>query len=108
MPVASKGGRPIGSPKSGGRKRGTPNKRSLLVAERLENIGCDPIAILASICMDVGAPIDARIRCAIELSCYVYPKRRPIDDPKPQQSTNQLKTVIDTKPVDASSKDDEN
>lgn len=36
-------GRKPGTPKTGGRKKGTPNKRTLEVAQRLEELGSDPI-----------------------------------------------------------------
>jgi hypothetical protein len=35
----------------GGRAKGTPNKKSLGVTERLETIGCDPIEGMARIAM---------------------------------------------------------
>ena len=35
--------------KTGGRVAGTPNKRTVEVIERLESLGCDPIAGMAKI-----------------------------------------------------------
>jgi hypothetical protein len=107
MSVAGKGGRPPGLPKSGGRKKGTPNKSSLAISEKLADLGCDPIAILAGICMDEKFPIDARIRCAIELSSYVYPKRRPLDNPEPQGS-REVKTIVEPEAVGATGASDDN
>lgn len=39
--VTDKGGRPPGYPKSGGRQAGTPNKRSLWLSEKLEEVQFD-------------------------------------------------------------------
>lgn len=99
MSVAGKGGRPRGLPKTGGRKRGTPNKRTLEIADKLAALGCDPIEILASVCMDEKAPLEARIRCAIELASYTYPKRKPLESPNPQPSPGDMKVVVETAPV---------
>lgn len=41
--------RPPGLPKTGGRQRGTPNKATVDVAEKLAALGCDPLKILASL-----------------------------------------------------------
>ncbi len=98
MSIAGKGGRPLGLPKTGGRKKGTPNKSSLAILEKLAELGCDPIAILARICMNEKSPLDARIRCAIELSSYVYAKRRPLDNPEPQGPCV-LKTIVEHEQV---------
>jgi hypothetical protein len=108
MPVAGKGGRPIGLPKTGGRKRGTPNKSTLDLAERLVVLGCDPIGVLAQVCMNKKSPLDARIRCAIELASYLYPKRRPVENVNPQESTCEMKTVVETAPLASTGSDNEN
>src|SRR5450631_1732858 len=44
-------GRPIGQPKTGGRKKGTPNRATLGLKETLDTIGCDPLLELAKIAM---------------------------------------------------------
>jgi hypothetical protein len=36
-----KGGRPPGQPKTGGRKKGTPNRSTSALREKLEELGCD-------------------------------------------------------------------
>ncbi len=63
--------------KTGGRKAGTPNKRTLDVIERLDQLGCDPIEGMAKIALDPQNPVELRarmfsdlgaVRCA-EASC---------------------------------------
>lgn len=66
-------------PKTGGRKKGTPNKRTFLVVERLEAMGCDPIEGMARIAMDEAAPLEIRARMYAELAQYVHPKRKPLE-----------------------------
>lgn len=99
MSIAGKGGRPLGLPKTGGRKKGTPNKASLAIEQKLVALGCDPVAILAGIAMDEKAPLEARIRCASDLLSYCYPKRRPLDSPSPQPSNCEMKMIVETAPV---------
>jgi hypothetical protein len=65
--------------KTGGRKKGTPNKRTMELAERLEAMGCDPLEGMARIAMDPESPPELRGRMYAELAQYVYPKRRAID-----------------------------
>jgi hypothetical protein len=71
--------RPKGLPKTGGRARGTPNKRTHELAEKLEKLGCDPIEGLARIALaDETAP-ELKVRCYAELAQYVHPKRKAME-----------------------------
>ena len=65
--------------KTGGRKAGTPNKRTAEVAERLESLGCDPIEGLARIAMDDANSVEIRLRAYSELAPYVAAKRKAVD-----------------------------
>jgi hypothetical protein len=65
--------------KTGGRVKGTPNKGTVAVAARLEAIGCDPIAGMARIAMDINTPIEVRAKLYSELAQYVAPKRKAIE-----------------------------
>jgi len=62
--------------KTGGRIKGTPNKRTLEVMLRLENIGCDPIEGMARLAMDPSNSPELRGKMYSELAQYLYPKRR--------------------------------
>jgi hypothetical protein len=62
--------------KTGGRSRGTPNKRTVEVAERLAALGCDPIEGMAHLAMDVANPPELRGRMFAELAGYVAPTRK--------------------------------
>jgi hypothetical protein len=69
-------GRPAGTPKTGGRKKGTPNRLTRDVSERLEALGCDPIEGMARIAMNPKTKPELRARMFAELAQYVYPKRK--------------------------------
>ena len=71
--------RPKGLPKTGGRTRGTPNKKSDELLRKLEKLGCDPIEGLATIAMAPETKLDLKVRCYAELAQYVYPKRKAVD-----------------------------
>lgn len=63
--------------KTGGRVAGTPNKRTLDIQQRLEELGCDPIKGMATIAMNEDNPPELRGRMYSELAQYVAPKRKP-------------------------------
>ncbi len=57
--------------KYGGRKVGTPNKRSLEIADQLKALGCDPIEGMAKLAMDESMEPRLRGRMYSE-ACPVY------------------------------------
>ncbi len=67
------------SERHGGRQKGTRNKRTLAVIDRLEVMGCDPIAGMARIAMDESADLGIRAQMYKELAQYVAPKRKAIE-----------------------------
>lgn len=82
MARAGRPGRPKGLPKTGGRKAGTPNKRTEDLVERLKQaMGEDwcPIVAMARIAGDPETSLDMRVRCLSEVAPYVQPKRRAIE-----------------------------
>jgi hypothetical protein len=95
MAIGLKGGRPIGLPKTGGRQRGTPNKATLTLKEKLDTISCDPLLELAEIAMNEKNPIEIRVRCLSEIALYVYPKRKPVDMSSDQPAVINVNTTLD-------------
>jgi len=65
--------------KTGGRKAGTPNKRTVALAERLESLNCDPVSELVSLAQAKDIDPSIRVRCYTELMAYVYPKRKAVE-----------------------------
>jgi len=82
--------RPKGLPKSGGRIRGTPNKKTGEIAKKLRKLGCDPIEGLAKIALDPESKPELKVRCLAELAQYLYPKRKPVDPVTPEGSEFKL------------------
>ena len=75
--------------KTGGRTRGTPNKRTQEAAQILEELGCNPIRGMAEIAVSASNPSELRARMFMELAHYVYPKRKTVDvrvaEPEPRE-----------------------
>ena len=64
-----------GHKKTGGRKKGTPNKISLIRAdELLLELGINPIKKLIEIAESDETTIDQRINCYKEIAKYTYPR----------------------------------
>ena len=64
--------------KTGGRLRGTPNRRTTDIQVLLMRMGCDPIEGMAKIAMDCTNPVEIRARMYAELAQYVAPKRKAV------------------------------
>ena len=71
----SKGGARPGA----GRPKGKANKRSREIAERLEQLNCDPIEGMAMIANDTSLDHGLRLTAFKELAQYVAPKRKAVD-----------------------------
>ncbi len=65
--------------KAGGRKKGTPNKRSTELADKLAALNCDPITAMAKIAMDETVELRIRAQLFKELAAYCYPKRKAVE-----------------------------
>jgi hypothetical protein len=63
----------------GGRQKGTPNKRTIAAAEKLEALGCDPIKQLGQIALDESVEVSLRVQVLKELCQYVAPKRKAME-----------------------------
>lgn len=67
-------GRPKGLPKTGGRKKGTPNKNSVLLGEALKTFAFDPVARLIKIYDTLTT--DLQVRVCLAFIDHVYPKTK--------------------------------
>jgi hypothetical protein len=69
-------------PKTGGRKAGTPNKRTAERQRAIEAIkasGKDPISFFADLLRNEEAPLDLRFQAAKELAPFVHPKLASVE-----------------------------
>jgi hypothetical protein len=95
MSVAGKGGRPLGLPKTGGRKAGTPNRDAFDARQKLDAIGCDPLLAMAAIARDPSTEVGLRVKCLSELASYVYSKRKATDGSAAEAATFNVNTTLD-------------
>jgi hypothetical protein len=65
--------------KTGGRKAGTPNRKTGEIGELLEALGCNPIEGMAKIAQNLKNSAELRGRMYAELAQYVYPKRKAVE-----------------------------
>ena len=108
MSIAGKGGRPPGLPKTGGRKKGTPNKATAAIAEKLDRLGCDPVAIIVQIAQNEAEESTIRLRAAIELCSFLYPKRAPMADLPPTDANHTINVRTEEAPAGSISPEDGN
>lgn len=67
--------RPIGIPKTGGRKRGTPNKKTSILLDRLEGLNFDVVEELIK-CLDDPEYKMIKPQILMKLLDFIYPKIR--------------------------------
>jgi hypothetical protein len=75
-----------GTPRAGGRQKGTPNKKTAEIQERvkkfMEQMGVknfDPLMALAGIAVDKGTPLKLKVEALKEIAQYMHPKRRAVE-----------------------------
>ena len=65
--------------KTGGRKRGVPNRRTLELTEQLAELDFDPVAALVKIAKDPATSTELQIRCITEIMPYCFPRRKAVE-----------------------------
>lgn len=65
--------------KTGGRIKGTPNRKTADIQELLESLDCSPIEGMARIANDENVDISIRFSAYRELAQYVAPKRKAME-----------------------------
>jgi hypothetical protein len=65
--------------KTGGRRAGTPNKRTADLVKHLEALGCDPVDGMAQLAMNPANTPELRGKMYAELAGYLYPKRKAVE-----------------------------
>ncbi len=66
-----------GSTKTGGRKAGTPNLRSLMLIDTLDSLGLDVPSRIAALLPSLDPEKQADV--LLELISYIYPKRKALE-----------------------------
>ena len=70
-----------GQPKVGGRVKGTPNKRTVELADRLAEMfpDYDPVMAMAALANDMTADPFMRFQASKEVAQYIHARRKSID-----------------------------
>jgi hypothetical protein len=89
------GGRPAGLPKTGGRQKGTPNRATAVLKDKLAALGCDPVEELAKIAQNPKTTVESKIQIYSTLLPYVYPKRKPMEDSNEEPIVINVNTSLD-------------
>src|SRR5437588_12451105 len=76
-------GRPPGQAKTGGREKGTPNRDTAVLREKLVALGCDPTEELVKIARD------PKTETGTKVSIYSLLMRHTSPIPKPGDDSNQ-------------------
>ena len=62
--------------KTGGRKTGTPNKKTKDLLELMGDY--NPFTSLLNIAQDKTTPLDMQVKINLDLMSYIYPKRKAV------------------------------
>lgn len=67
--------------KTGGRIKGTPNKKTVVLEELIQNKFPDfnPILSMVELAESELTPVDLQFQCLKEVSQYLFPKRKSIE-----------------------------
>ena len=83
--MGNRGPKP-GSERVGGRQKGTPNKKTAELQDRVKKFmnsmgikNFDPLVALAGISQDKATPLKLKVEALKELTQYYHPKRRAIE-----------------------------
>ncbi|HEY7306270.1 MAG TPA: hypothetical protein VH601_19250 [Bryobacteraceae bacterium] len=68
-----------GKAKTGGRGKGTRNKISATVRERLEEFGVDPVRGLLSIAANPECSLELKAKVFSDLCSYCFPKQKHVE-----------------------------
>ena len=87
--------------KTGGRKKGTPNKKTTELMELLGDY--NPIVRLIEIAKDENTSLDMQVKINLDLLPYIYPKRKSIN--MNSNETPEVKIYINYEEVRVESKE---
>jgi len=79
MTPARNPGRPKGTPKTGGRKKGTPNKRTGELQARIRASGLTPLDFMIAIMRNPKAELELRFEAARAAAPYVHARLTAVE-----------------------------
>lgn len=80
----------------GGRQKGTPNKKTQLVIDRLSELQCNPIEGMIRIAQyaESAGELTIALSAYKELAQYCYPKRKAVDAPEAEGPHREIEIRI--------------
>jgi hypothetical protein len=75
-----KSGRPLGLPKTGGRGKGTPNRTTSALKEKLASLNCDPVEEMVKLARDPKTETGTKASIFSQLLRHTSPIPKPVDD----------------------------
>ena|SRR5579864_8563554 len=91
--MSSRGGRRPGLPKTGGRKRGTPNRATQTIRDLFAEFEYDPALELINSARHSKTPLEIRVQIHLGILPYLYPKRRPVESAQEPTTTNVITSL---------------
>ena len=73
-------GRPPGQSKTGGREKGTPNRDTAALREKLDALGCDPPEELVKLARDPKTETGTKVSIYSVLMRHTSPIPKPVED----------------------------
>lgn len=81
-------GKPAGSPKTGGRKKGTPNRDTEALRKALLELKFKLVELIPQL------PIDKQVDAYIKLLPYMIPRYKPVEHPSEKPSAKRVKVLL--------------
>jgi hypothetical protein len=85
--------KPIGSPKTGGRSKGTPNKKSQFLSDVFERHGIDLGDELVRIYKQ-SVFSEEKLQIIYKVLDYCYPKRKAIENDSDEDNSNAPQVIL--------------
>jgi hypothetical protein len=85
-----------GNAKTGGRKKGIPNKETICVQDVCRRFGYDPLEAQIHIAKDPATHPSLKVKINIDLMQYIYPKVKG-DEFTPEETRNIMQMMLVTK-----------
>lgn len=87
-------GRPKGLPKTGGRAKGTPNKRTLARQSKMALSGLTPLEFMLRVLRNPKATMEERMWAADKAAPYMHPKLASVEHSGP--AGNPIKVQVES------------
>jgi hypothetical protein len=85
-----------GSPKTGGRKKGIPNRETICVQDVCRRFNYDPLEAQIYLAKEESTPVGLKVKINIDLMQYIYPKVKG-DEFTPEETRNIMQMMLVTK-----------